>query len=90
MSEEDFLACRSVPRNRELMRIFKDFDLVDQLGSGMQRILKVYDKYSYAITPNFLVVTFMFSKPVNELANDVINDVINQNEKLILTLIKEN
>lgn len=33
-----------MPRNRELMRVFKDVGLVEQLGSGMSRILKAYDK----------------------------------------------
>lgn len=33
-----------MPRNRELMRVFKDVVLVEQLGSGMNKILKAYDK----------------------------------------------
>ncbi|MEG2245052.1 MAG: putative DNA binding domain-containing protein, partial [Erysipelotrichaceae bacterium] len=36
-SEEDFFSCSSMPRNRELMRVFKDVGLVEQLGSGMSR-----------------------------------------------------
>ncbi|MEG0919693.1 MAG: ATP-binding protein [Anaerovoracaceae bacterium] len=94
LSEEDFFHCRSMPRNRELMRVFKDVGLVEQLGSGMSRILEKYDKSAFEITPNFLVVTFMFAEPVNdvtnEVINDVINDVINETEKKILMLIKEN
>ncbi len=39
-SKEDFFSCSSMPRNRELMRVFKDVGLVEQLGSGMSRILK--------------------------------------------------
>jgi divergent AAA domain protein len=42
-SEEDFFSCSSMPRNRELMRVFKDLGFVEQLGSGMSRILKAYD-----------------------------------------------
>lgn len=41
-SEEDFFSCGSMPRNRELMRVFKDVGLVEQLGSGMSRILQAY------------------------------------------------
>ena len=40
-SEQDFFSCSSMPRNRELMRVFKDGGLVEQFGSGMSRILKV-------------------------------------------------
>ncbi len=51
-SKEDFFSCSSMPRNRELMRVFKDVGLVEQLGSGMSRILKEYDKsiFSYIRT----------------------------------------
>ncbi|MEG0215178.1 MAG: hypothetical protein RR685_03420 [Hungatella sp.] len=30
-SEADFFSCSSMPRNRELMRVFKDIGLVEQL-----------------------------------------------------------
>ena len=49
-----------MPRNRELMRIFKDIGLVEQLGSGMNRILNAYDKSIFEFTPNFLVITFPY------------------------------
>ena len=49
-------------RNRELMRVFKDVGLVEQLGSGMSRILKAYDKSIFDISENFLVVAFMFKE----------------------------
>ena len=48
-SEEDFFSGASMPRNRELMRIFKDLDLVEQLGSGMNRILRSYDRSIFRI-----------------------------------------
>lgn len=92
LSPEDFFECRSMPRNRELMRVFKDLDMVEQLGSGMERILKFYDESSFKITPNFLVVTFMFDEPVNDSVNDIVNDIVNDsvtsNEQLVLNLIK--
>ena len=31
-SDQDFFSCSSMPRNRELMRVFKDVGLVEQLG----------------------------------------------------------
>jgi len=36
------------------MRVFKDVGLVEQLGSGMSRILKAYDKPVFKILPNFI------------------------------------
>lgn len=62
LSQEEFFNCRSMSRNRELMRVFKDVGLVEQLGSGMSRILKVYDRTIFDISENFLVVTFKFEK----------------------------
>jgi predicted HTH transcriptional regulator len=44
LSTEEFFNGRSMPRNRELMRIFKDTELVEHIGSGMNRILKVYER----------------------------------------------
>lgn len=61
LSEEDFFECCSMPRNRQLMRVFKDVGLVEQLGSGMSRILKAYDKSVFEILPNFIKITFKFS-----------------------------
>ena len=60
LSEEDFFGCRSMSRNRELMLAFKDVCLVEQLGSGMSRILRAYDRSAFSISPNFLVVSFRY------------------------------
>ena len=62
-SEQDFFSCSSMPRNRELMRVFKDVGLVEQLGSGMSRILKVYDKSIFKISEHFIKVEFPFFMP---------------------------
>ncbi|MDR0861475.1 MAG: putative DNA binding domain-containing protein [Oscillospiraceae bacterium] len=61
LSRENFFRCRSMPRNRELMRIFKDLDLVEQLGSGMSRIMEAYDQSIFTFEDNFLIVTFPFA-----------------------------
>ena len=60
-SMEDFFSCSSMPRNRELMRVFKDVGLVEQLGSGMSRILDAYDKNVFEISEHFIKVVFPFS-----------------------------
>jgi predicted HTH transcriptional regulator len=60
LSEEDFFKCCSMPRNRELVRVFRDVELVEQIGSGMSRILKSYDRSIFKISPSFIAVTFPF------------------------------
>ncbi len=54
LSKEEFFEGFSVPRNKEIMRIFKDLDLVEQLGSGIPRILQFYKKESFQFSENFL------------------------------------
>ncbi|TVZ26093.1 putative HTH transcriptional regulator [Gillisia sp. Hel_I_86] len=58
LSEQEFFEGFSVPRNKELMRIFKDLELVEQLGSGIPRILEHYGKESFKFSDNFLRMTF--------------------------------
>lgn len=58
LSREEFLAGRSMPRNRELMRIFRDLDLVEQLGSGVHRILSAYDSDIFHISDHFFEIRF--------------------------------
>ena len=66
ITQEDFFNAVSAPRNKELMRVFKDLDLVEQLGSGMERIMSVYDKSIFEFLPNFLRINFYFDKEVLE------------------------
>ncbi|WP_405330844.1 RNA-binding domain-containing protein [Leeuwenhoekiella sp. LLG6367-2.1] len=58
LSKQEFFEGFSVPRNKELMRIFKDLELVEQLGSGIPRILEHYGKESFGFSDNFLRMTF--------------------------------
>lgn len=58
LSKEEFFEGFSVPRNKELMRIFKDLELVEQLGSGIPRILEHYGKENFIFSDNFLRMTF--------------------------------
>ena len=69
LSQEDFFNCRSMPRNRVLMRVFRDVELVESLGSGMTRILSAYDRSIFDLTPGFLVVTFPLEAVPDEPVN---------------------
>lgn len=70
-SLEGFFAGRSVPRSRELMRVFRDMELVEQLGSGMRRILDAYGRDAFEIDDNFICVTFPFSQEALGLNDDL-------------------
>lgn len=62
LSREEFFGGRSMIRNRELMRIYKELDLVEQLGSGMHRILQKYPQSIFRFSENFLEVCFEFEE----------------------------
>ena len=61
-TKEEFLEGYSLPKNKELMKVFNDLDLVEQMGTGIIRILQNYDKKSFEFFPNFIRVTFSFNK----------------------------
>lgn len=102
LSKEAFFTGVSAPRNKELMRVFKDVKLVEHLGSGMLRILDKYDKSIFKFIGNFMRVTFVFDKGfINEGNNEgkdegnnegnegVKNFKLSKNQLKILTEMKK-
>ena len=90
-SKTDFFSCSSMPRNRELMRVFKDVGLVEQLGSGMSRILRYYNKDIFEISEHYIKVSFPFFTPnENEnIANGDKNGDNDGDENKILRLLEK-
>jgi ATP-dependent DNA helicase RecG len=58
LSEEEFFEGFSVLRNKEIMHIFKDLNLAEQLGSGVPRILRSYDKTCSQFRRTFYACVF--------------------------------
>jgi ATP-dependent DNA helicase RecG len=58
LSHVEFFEGFSVPRNKELMRVFKDLGMVEQLGSGVPRILESYGRECFTFSENFLRMVF--------------------------------
>lgn len=44
------------------MRVFKDLELVEHLGTGIRKILKRYDRSFYHFYPHFITVSINFNK----------------------------
>ena len=88
LNQEEFFEGISAPRNKELMRVFKDVKLVEQLGSGIQRILKSYDKSIFRFSTNFLKVSF----PIDNVGDNVGEKPLklNNTQKRIIELIQIN
>jgi ATP-dependent DNA helicase RecG len=86
LSQAEFFEGYSVPRNKEIMRIYKDLDLVEHLGSGIPRILESYGKECFHFSENFLRMVFPSAEKVisesNQVSNQVGNQVSNQDGEL--------
>ena len=67
LNQEEFFEGVSIPRNKELMRVFRDLDMVEQLGSGVPRIIQSYPKECFKFSENFLRMTF----PVGQVENQI-------------------
>ncbi len=96
LTQEEFFNGCSMPRNRELMRVFRDMDLVENFGSGMHRILQVYDRNIFKIFDNFVMTEFKYDEEVlkqitstqNVGTNDTVKDIVNDTVKLIYGSVK--
>lgn len=94
LSQEEFLEGVTAPRNKELIRVFKDVDLIENIGSGVLRILDAYDKSCFKFMEHFLRVSFKYKENPFEY-DQKINQESDQKElsiiqNKILSLIKQN
>ncbi len=71
VTEEDFFNGYSSPRNKEIMRVFRDLEIVEQLGSGVPRILEKYGRDAFEIRPNFVRVIFNYDKSFAEQTPEI-------------------
>ncbi|MDR1255600.1 MAG: winged helix-turn-helix transcriptional regulator, partial [Puniceicoccales bacterium] len=63
---EKFYEGISMPRNREIMRIFKDLEYVEQLGSGIPKIVEKYGREGISVNDYVVRTTLKFDKGVDE------------------------
>lgn len=61
MSRAEFFGGVSNPRNKELMRVFRDVDLVESLGTGLLRVLKVYSEDCFVFMEHFTRVVVPYA-----------------------------
>ena len=91
LSESEFFEGYSIPRNRELMRVFKDLNLVEHLGLGVPKILRYYGRECFKFTDNFLRVKLPSAISIDKKKQESFSHsgLTNRQEK-ILQLILEN
>lgn len=98
LSVDEFFKARSLPRNRELMKIMNDLDMGEHIGRGMRRIMQYLKKEDFEISDNFVVINFNFDEEAlaylnANCTNDCVNDCANESlclEENVYNLIKQN
>ena len=88
VTQKEFLEGFSNPRNPELMRIFRDLNFVEQLGTGIQRVLKIYPKEIFEFFSNHIRVTIYFKENNFYKQNNIFEFTdLNEIQKSILELL---
>jgi predicted HTH transcriptional regulator len=80
--EAEFFMGYSVPQNKELMRVFRDLDMVEQLGSGVPRILEHYPRQVYRFTANFVRLVLPYADGFDQ-AGQASDQASDQADKLL-------
>lgn len=88
---DDFFSGYSNPTSRELMRIYKDLELVEHLGSGLNRILEAYDKDSFVMKQNYMKNIFYKNEtPLDGVVSGGVNGVVSGGVTELLEFIQIN
>jgi len=93
LSEEEFFHGVSIPRSKEIMRIFKDMELVEQLGSGIPRVLQTYGRECFKFSDNYVRMSFpieVSDESINVGVNVGVNVGINVGVNDLLQIIMDN
>ncbi|MBQ9427733.1 MAG: winged helix-turn-helix transcriptional regulator [Paludibacteraceae bacterium] len=84
--------CARGASNRELMRVFRDVELVESLGSGMQRIMRKYTKDNFEFGDNYIrmVVPYNWVDVQEKVTGKATGKVTEKTSDKILRLITAN
>ena len=72
------------------MRVFKDLELVEHLGSGMSRILSAYSSDIFQISENFIEVCFPYENTKDFSVTQIAEESTQKSTQRIIELIKNN
>lgn len=85
MTKTEFFNGVSNPRNKELMRIFRDVDLVESLGTGLLRALKIYNEDNFVFMEHFTRVVIPYAWIPSEGETDksnVLENIVKKNVQI--------
>lgn len=96
MTEQDFFAGISKPRNATLMRIFLNMGLTEHTGHGIPTIVEKYGKEAFRIESNYILCTIPFEQEVLEKSDRKLSEKafanisVNKTEKKVMELLSKN
>ena len=92
LSQAEFFDGYSIPRNKELMRVYKDLEMVEQLGTGVARITASYSSDCFKFTENFTRVTLPAAVMPEQQKRDgkELGKELSENQQKIIALIIQN
>jgi ATP-dependent DNA helicase RecG len=71
------------------MRIYKDLDLVEQLGSGIPRILESYPRECFKFSDNFLRMSFPINVEGGAIGGAIRDLTDRQNQVLTIIMVDQ-
>ncbi|MDR1418426.1 MAG: putative DNA binding domain-containing protein [Endomicrobium sp.] len=66
IDKEDFFTGKSKPRNPEIMRIFRDLEFVEYLGSGIPYIVELYGRDVFHFSKTVTKIVLKFDKSIEK------------------------
>lgn len=92
LSKEEFFKAKSLPRNRELMRVMSDLDMGEHLGRGMRRIMKYLSESDFEITDNFITINFKYNEETLKMLDYKSNNAdykLSEQEQIIVDYVRK-
>lgn len=73
-TETNRIEYKRMPRNKELMRVFRDVEMVEALGSGMLRIMHTYGRENFEFGDNYIRFRVNYYDTENDTENVIEKD----------------
>ncbi len=87
--QDEFFQGYSKPRNKVLMRVFKDLGIVEFLGSGLPRILQTYPREHFQFSANFLRISLPMSEKSSQKSSQKIVELLQNSPTLTISELGE-
>ena len=87
MIETNRIELKNIPRSNELMRVFRDVEMVEALGSGMNRIMRTYGRDNFEFGDNYIrmIVPYNWIPEDESVGSNDGGNIIQEDDVLIFS-----